>query len=402
MSDHVANEFLHIVIRPLEGCFHRVVSASLRFFGTLVVIGATLGTYADGATPWSQHTIDNTLNGADGVKLLDVDGDGKLDIAAAWEESGKSRLYLNPGARDALYQPWPYIDVGQAQGVEDAALADVDGDGRTDVISSGTGSFRRMKDELRMTIHFAPTTGDYRDPKGWTTASFSEAVAGRSRWMYSVAIDVNRDGHLDIVSGGRYRQGSWPAKIGWFQAPAQKKRDLSRWRFHTMGEAGWIMSLVGQDMEGDGDVDLVVSDRKVGKEIDLRGARWLENPGNTEQQKKPWKNHIIGSVHQEVMFISMSDMDNDGDLDTVVPNLKPSGITWYERLDHSGDSWRAHRVDYHSNLGIPKAIEVADINCDGKPDLVLTWEASTVWPNCGSGVASSFFPTSHGGWIYES
>jgi len=377
MPNPYANEYSHFLAIRLKGCILKAVSVSLRRFGVLVVIGIALGTYADVSTPWRLHTIDNTLNGADGVKLLDVDGDGKLDIAAAWEESGKSRLYLNPGTHNALYLPWSYIDAGPAQGAEDAALADVDGDGRTDVISSGTGSPNGLKDNPGMTIHFAPTTGDYRDAKAWTTVSFPESVVGSFRWMYSIAVDVNQDGHVDIVSGGRYLQRNRPATIGWFQAPPQEKRDLSRWHFHHMNAAGWVMSLVAQDMDGDGDVDIVASDRKVGNAIDLRGVRWLENPGNPELQKNPWKNHVIGAEHQEVMFISMADLDSDGDLDTVVPHTSPNGIAWYERLSHSGSSWREHRIDYRSSLGTPKAISVADVNCDGQLDLILTCESAS-------------------------
>ncbi len=31
-----------------------------------------------------------------------------------------------------------------------------------------------------------------------------------------------------------------------------------------MGDAGWVMSLIARDMDSDGDIDLVISDRKTG------------------------------------------------------------------------------------------------------------------------------------------
>ena len=48
-------------------------------------------------TPWLRHTIDDTSRGADGVRLIDMDGDGRLDIATGWEEGGVVRLYRHPG-----------------------------------------------------------------------------------------------------------------------------------------------------------------------------------------------------------------------------------------------------------------------------------------------------------------
>jgi hypothetical protein len=60
------------------------------------------------------------------------------------------------------------------------------------------------------------------------------------------------------------------ATIGWLQAPAQA-RDLDSWRWHPLYQAGWIMSLIAADIDGDGDSDVLASDRK-GKS---RGCFWL-------------------------------------------------------------------------------------------------------------------------------
>ncbi len=344
-----------------------------------VVAGAMICAYGfarETDLPWRQYTIDSSLDGADGVRLGDADGDGDLDIAAAWEQSGRSRLYLNPGTLGAAEHSWPYIDFGKTPGVEDALPADVDGDGRMDVISAGAGTVGLISQNARMSIHFAPPEGDYRNGQAWTTASFPASIAGNSRWMFSVMADVNRDGHRDIVSGSRYLAGGAPALIGWFETPAENKRDLTRWRFHKMGDAGWVMSLIARDMDGDGDMDFVVSDRKTGSRSDLRGVRWLENPDDPAKQQLPWNNHWIGARGREVMFIAMADMNGDGDPDVVVPSIGPNRITWYERLEPSGDAWREHEIDYPQGLGSPKAIAISDINCDGKPDLVITCEAA--------------------------
>lgn len=38
--------------------------------------------------PWQRHTIDNSSLGAEGVRLRDINSDGRLDITTPWEQGG--------------------------------------------------------------------------------------------------------------------------------------------------------------------------------------------------------------------------------------------------------------------------------------------------------------------------
>ena len=78
-----------------------------------VVVAGEPGDEVD--APWKQHAIDQGLDGGDGVRLDDADGDGDLDVAVGWEQAGISRLYLNPGAGKESKKRWPKIDVGPAR-----------------------------------------------------------------------------------------------------------------------------------------------------------------------------------------------------------------------------------------------------------------------------------------------
>ena len=73
------------------------------------------------AAPWQRHTIDNSSKGADGVRLLDVNGDGLLDVATGWEEGGVVRAYLNPGPGKSKAE-WPAVTVGKVKSAEDAVF----------------------------------------------------------------------------------------------------------------------------------------------------------------------------------------------------------------------------------------------------------------------------------------
>ena len=71
----------------------------LLFFLTMPCLLQDFVTTLEGQVnrPWPRHVIDDSLVGADGVRLADVNGDGLLDVASGWEESGLTRVYLNPG-----------------------------------------------------------------------------------------------------------------------------------------------------------------------------------------------------------------------------------------------------------------------------------------------------------------
>ena len=343
-------------------------------FIALLLLFASISCIASTASAsWRQYTIDGSLDGADGVRAYDADGDGDLDIASAWEESARTRLYLNPGG-DAVHRGWPYVDFGPVPGVEDALVADVDGDGRMDIISSGSGTTGWYSRPPSLFIHFAPDTGDYMDSSRWISMPFPPHIGTKARWMFSAVADINQDGHTDIVVGSRYWGRGEAAIVGWIEAPASHQRDLNRWRFHTISDAGWIMSLLAHDMDGDGDPDIVISDRKIGIHGDLRGARWLENPAIAAKQEQRWQNHWIGGRGLEVMFIALADLDRDGDSDVVVPAANPSSLAWFERLDGSGKRWRRYEIAFPVGLGRPKAVAVSDIDCDGRPDLVISTE----------------------------
>lgn len=88
------------------------------------------------AEPWKRHTIDDSSRGADGVRLADVNADGFLDIATAWEEGGHIRVYLNPGPA-AAKRRWPAVTVGRPEGTKYdlLELLDLDADGDLDLLT---------------------------------------------------------------------------------------------------------------------------------------------------------------------------------------------------------------------------------------------------------------------------
>jgi hypothetical protein len=309
---------------------------------------------------WKRHVIDGSSKGADGVRLADANGDGLPDIATGWEQGGVVRVCLNPGPAKAR-SPWPAVTVGNVRDVEDAVFADLDGDGALDVVSAGEGK------ERALFIHWAPKSKErYLDAGRWTTDRLP-ASANAMMWMFCAPWQVDGRHGLDLIAGGKH-QG---AALGWFSAPANA-RDLAAWQWHPLRKVGWLMSVVPADMDDDGDADIVFTDRKG----ERSGCYWLEDPGPGPAQSQPWKEHLIGGAGREAMFLHQADLDRDG-LEDVLVAAKPRDLLWFRRLDRTGKAWRAITIPQPDNTGTAKAVNVADLDLDAKPDIVFSCEQAT-------------------------
>jgi hypothetical protein len=305
---------------------------------------------------WPLHVIDNSSRGADGVRLADVNGDGLMDITTGWEQGAITRAYLHPGF-DNVRRQWPAVTVGKTPSVEDAVFVDLDNDGGVDVISSCEGSTKKLF------VHWAPDKSDYLNPVRWETEVFP-ACDGLTRWMFAAATQVDGKHDVDIIAGGKGDD----AQIGWLEAPANP-RAVCDYCWHSMSPVGWVMSIILSDMDGDGDLDVAISDR-FGS---LRGCRWLENPGPGRAQCQQWKNHLIGATGMEAMFMEIADLDDDK-LDDIVVAVKPKSVLYLRCLDATGLSWRQYEIALPDGSGTAKAVAVGDIDKDGRKDIVFTCE----------------------------
>jgi hypothetical protein len=309
--------------------------------------------------PWKRHVIDDSARGADGVRLADIDRDGRADIVTGWEESGLVRVYQNPGP-SAATEKWPAVTVGRAPNVEDAVFVDLDRDGSLDVVGCSEGDTRAIF------IHWAPRDPSRCfEPDQWTTERIIPS-AGAMMWMFSLPVDLDGDGRVELVAGGKGPDAS----IGWWKIPEDPHR-LAEWRWHPLRPAGWVMSIVSHDMNDDGAQDIVFSDRKGAHS----GCGWLENPGPQGDPARSWIEHSIGGQGREMMFLAIADLDADG-LADVLAAAKPKDICFFRRADRTGSHWGAETISLPDSSGNAKAVNAGDIDLDGRADLVFTCEGA--------------------------
>jgi hypothetical protein len=163
------------------------------------------------------------------------------------------------------------------------------------------------------------------------------------------ALDVDRDGWLDLVcSGVWYRNGG---KSGKFE----------RFTFDTNGAGAH--DILAADMDGDGKSDIVMMGDGRTR---LNALCWYSIPADP---RSAWTRHHIGPpVHGAITPGGVLDIDGDGDLDVARAN------TWFENKDGKGTAWGAHEnipMGRTGPYGVCVRTAAVDMDGDGRKELVI-------------------------------
>jgi hypothetical protein len=118
------------------------------------------------------------------------------------------------------------------------------------------------------------------------------------------------------------------------------------------------------DINGDSYLDIVFG----GNEL-----AWYAYPG--------WQKSVVSiSDEQFSTDMQLADMDNDGDLDIIVPDGRKGKLCWFENPRPAGDPqniWKCHVIGYQGDW--THDVEIGDINGDGKLDVVTRRASTEVW-----------------------
>ncbi len=327
-------------------------SYSYRWLSRLAVVAAAVGTaWPAAAGPWRRHTIDNSYFGADGARPEFGEFHARPDLAAVWEQSGITTLLSWPEPALVACE-WPHIVVGATPAAEDAFAIDLDGDGDRDVVVCMEGSVRR--------VSFFESTAE----------GFQEHVVPLDpyKWMIAEPVDLDHDGRVDVVTGGRFVDGD-QGQLAWLK-PGPEPTAIDQWTSQPIAPVGWPMAILALDMDDDGDDDLVIADRYGA----TRGLRWLENP-HPAVSKGPWVAHTIGLTNRRVVAAAATDLDNDGSIDFVAAyqgvNNVPPGLVI---LMGGAAGWSESQVPLPAPFPAPKSVKLDDFNDDGLLDIALSCE----------------------------
>jgi hypothetical protein len=377
----------------------------MKFHSTSILVLMLVSALTSQAEIAFEKTQINDVFVSEGCAVLDVNNDGKKDVAAGdywysapdWKQhafrepgsysfdKGYSQSFVN-GSMDVNLDGWEDILVvgfpgeigwwyenpqnkeghwkrhGIHQSVcnESPTFADFDGDGRSEaVFPSAT--------DRRWAWFEAPTE------KGGTEFAryiISEAtVPGTDRFSHGLGlVDVNGDGRLDLT-----------VTEGWWECP--EDRTQPDWTWHPAPLGPPCAHMYGYDFDRDGDTDIVSSSAH------NYGIWWYEQ-GKDEQGNTTWTQHEIHKEVSQTHSLNMVDMNGDGLPDLVTGKRffahngndpgahEPAVLMWFElAIDDGKPSWTPHVID--DNSGVGTQFVVADINGDGKPDIATSNKKGT-------------------------
>jgi len=312
----------------------------------LLVTNAYSQTPWQSTDAWVRHTIDSSSQGADGVKVADINGDGRLDVVTGWEEGGVVHVYFHPGY-DQVMEPWPKVVVGQVPDVEDAVFIRRAGN-LYDVVSAAEG------EEQSLFIHRLSSHSEVLlNESAWTSYPIG-ITENRMQWMFAIPFDVDGDGTMEIVAAGK-NEG---AEIGWLDS-----LDPSTARWYPLASVSWVMSIIANDLDKDGDLDIVYTDRKG----EQRGLYVLSNTGKGGFSKA----QLLGGSDAELMFMSIGNVKGD-EREEIVVATRQKGIYVLERGEE--EEWLMESIPFPVDAGSGKGVAIGDLTGDRIPEIAVTTE----------------------------
>jgi len=381
------------------------------FLACLAVFGGSRLTADD--VRWERINLDKSFR-SEGVAAFDVNHDGKIDVVAGdvWYEAPSWKMH-------EIRTPGTYIpDKGYSNSFCNFGC-DVNGDGWDDLICIGfpgadfnwyenpKNAPGHWKEHLlwhsacNETPNFLDLTGDGKpelilgsqpeDQMGYLPIPAADQVNskwtffpvstpgdpkkqgmdnGSHKFYHGLGVgDFNQDGRNDVI-----------IRDGWWEAP--EDRTKTPWTFHPFSmvrtDKTWgteCANIFADDLDGDGDMDLISSSAHA------FGVWWWENiDGKTLRQ------HVIDKSFSQTHAMWYIDLNGDGVRDIVTGKRffahqghDPGGhdpvvMVWYEVKKTKGapPQFVRHEIVEGRDTGIGTQFQVADVNGDKLPDIVLS------------------------------
>lgn len=287
---------------------------------------------------WTPHVLFSGVCCTDGTRFADMDGDGRPDIVTSIEESGEAVILFSQSEGR-----WTSAIIGKGiiKRPEDTLPFDIDNDGDLDLLVSQENRSQKH------TVCFNPGAGDSaRKPEDWVCEDVP-ATKGKKSWLIAEPIRLS-GGQMGFVIGGKENDERGPGSVA-LLIPGQKMRDLAGWTYLPLADAPQrVMTISVKDFNGDGIEDIAFVDGKG----DGAGLSVLEQP---LEATAPWTNRRLSQGVSQASFGLLR-----GDLIYSLEKAEGWSIVGYEPHGGVARTRRPLPSDYCD----PRSFVIADFNSD--------------------------------------
>ena len=289
------------------------------------------------------------------VTAADVNGDGKPDLIVANEIGNTVSVLLNttaPGAATPSFAAQQTFATGSAP--VSVTAADVNGDGRPDLIvanaTDGTVSV------LLNTTAPGAATPSFAAQQTFAAGNVPNSVT---------AADVNGDGKPDLIVANA--NDSTVSVLLNTTVPGAATPSFAAQQ--TFATGSFPVSVTAADVNGDGKPDLIVANEN-GNTVSVLLNTTL--PGAATPSFAAQQTFATGSVP---VSVTAADVNGDGKPDLIVANSNDNTVSVLLNTTTPGaatPSFAAQQT--FATGGGPASVTAADVNGDGKPDLIVANE----------------------------
>lgn len=255
------------------------------------------GTPRDGK-PWKRHVITSDLPRAYDVCLVDLDGDGALDVAASSYVGGQIAWFANRVKTDGDKEWKKYLIEDKLGDTRTIRAADFNGDGRMDLLATSRTS--------NLVLWYENPGKPTNDP--WKRHVIDDQCVQPT---HGHAVDLDGDGDMDVVMalGMLAPAGTKNShQVVWYENVGKPGKGLE-WKKHVIGELENAFEVVAADLDGDGKLDVVATSWTAkGKLV------WFQNPGDPRGE---WKRHVLKENWSNANQVLVADLNKDGRPDII-------------------------------------------------------------------------------------